>query len=197
MDGLLACTLLVVAIVADIVTPARCLVQAREGDAGAFADLVTPHLAAWVGAARRVVGADADDVVNRVLEKLWAAVQKNELTIENLSAYGRRAVVNEGLDLLRSRKREVPASVDESAGGGDPLDEVLAREGTLALDRTLMGLPEEDRRIVQMRAFESRPFEEIARSMGKTSEWARKRYQRACEKLHETAKLLLGVGRGS
>src|SRR5688500_1427796 len=77
LDTILACVILVVAIVSPILNPTRLLEQARQGDASAFAELVTPHVAGWIGAARRVVGADAEDVVNRVLEKLWVAVRRD------------------------------------------------------------------------------------------------------------------------
>lgn len=186
-----------------------CLAVAIVGlivDASGFERLVRDHVPGWIAAARRVTGSDSDseDVVFRVLEKLWVAVQREGLAIENIAAYGTRAVQNEARDLLRSRKR-APAPAGDAAGGADPLDEVLAREGRALMDRTLATLESEDRRVVELRAFEQQSYDQIARAFRdgdgapRSAEWAKKRFQRALARLHAAASRLFGGGsdRGS
>lgn len=175
------------------------MLRARQGDPAAFELLVADLLPRWVGEARRLVGPgpDAEDVVFRVVEKLWSALRNSGLAIESLEAYGRRAVINQATDLLRAR-RPSTVEVDRGLGSPDPLEVVLAREGRAQLDQALAALDAEDRRIVELRAFDQLSFEQIARQFAdasgapRTDEWARKRHQRACRKLHDVARRLLG-----
>lgn len=183
---------------AGVARPWRMVTGASEE----FEALVREHVPAWIAAARRLAGQDAEDVVFRVLEKLWDGFRRGTVPRDSLGAYGMRAVQNEAVDQLRRRRREPVAAAEEPAGGADPLDEVLARDGRAQLARTLATLDEEDRRVVELRAFEERSYDAIARGFRdaggapRSGEWAKKRFQRACQRLHAVARRLLGEGGG-
>jgi RNA polymerase sigma-70 factor, ECF subfamily len=112
------------------------------------------------------------------------------ILLHNLGKFSRqyRATQKRGLE------REVTLDGDNSAGvqkehlAADsltPSSHAIAREMNDALERAVERLPEDYRRVLQMRYREDLPFEEIARRMQRSVAAVRKLWARAVERLKE------------
>lgn len=180
--------------------------DAHRMEAQAFEAQVRPHLPGWIEVAMRVMGtlSEAEEVVFQALGNLWLRVQTDR--VEDLGAYGARVVMNAARDALRSRRRRARRNAEVLEEGSaeadlslDPLEEVLGREMREALDAAMERLGDEDRLIVRLHAFESLTFAQVAQRAAlaagqpRNEEWARKRYQRAAQKLREAARRALGT----
>lgn len=92
-------------------------------------------------------------------------------------------------DLLRERQlhsllsdpgdARLPVSTDS------PSKQLLARERAASLREALMQLPDDYRRVIQLRSFERRPFAEIGIAMGRSADASRKLWLRAVERLRD------------
>ena len=186
--------------------PSIKLVYAVAGTGSAdhsFELLVRDRIPEWIGVAQRIVRnhPDAEDVVFRVLDRLWRLLAEGT-AIENVPAYVRRMVVNEAVSLVRKQNRDRSRAGEEAdvEGGADPLEELMVKEGNRILDETLRSLDGETRQIVELRAFHRLPFAAIGErfkddsGVRRNEEWAKKRYQRGCVKLREAATALLVRG---
>jgi RNA polymerase sigma-70 factor (ECF subfamily) len=71
------------------------------------------------------------------------------------------------------------------AGAATPSVEMMRNEQTEALERALARLPEDYRRVIQMRYREERSFEAIAEQMQRSQNAVRKLWSRAIERLQQ------------
>ncbi|MEX2111725.1 MAG: sigma-70 family RNA polymerase sigma factor [Pirellulales bacterium] len=96
--------------------------------------------------------------------------------------------------LKRNLAREV--SLDQGLSGAEheglvdgaarsPASQILAAEEAVRLNAALARLPEDYRRVIELRNWEGRPFAEIGELMGRTSDAARKLWARAIEQLKD------------
>jgi RNA polymerase sigma-70 factor (ECF subfamily) len=122
-------------------------------------------------------------------------------TQEALLAWMRRLLLNNlgnfRRDFRRHKRRvsrEVSLPPDDSSaarGGGlraetpTPSAEAVRDEQTQALERALLRLPEDYRRVIQLRYREERSFEEIADAMQRSQNAVRKLWARAIERLEQ------------
>jgi RNA polymerase sigma-70 factor (ECF subfamily) len=112
---------------------------------------------------------------------------------EELLAWLRRIVVNQAYDAQRrfaALKREADRETNQSpahlAGPVDsPSAQAAAGEQQAALARAMACLPDDYRRVVELRNWERKSFEEIGVALGRSAEAARKLWARAIEKLQE------------
>lgn len=173
------------------------LVRAGRGDAVAFEALAGPLIPGWIVIAARILSstADAEDAVLRVLARLWERVRVDADSLGSIEAYGRRAVTNEALDALRTRDRRSSAApqlaLESEQPAGNPLDQLIDAESLRQLDSALAALDPETRQLLELHAFEGLSLSECAarfsdeRGAPRSTEWAKKRYQRACRKLRD------------
>ena len=78
-----------------------------------------------------------------------------------------------------------PRSGDLDAGTATPSAEMMRNEQTEAVERALVRLPEDYRRVIQLRYREERSFEVIAELMERSENAVRKLWSRAIERLQQ------------
>ena len=165
----------------------RCYVEDRSE--AAFTELVSRHLALVYSCALRRVGHDAqlaEDVTQQVFcalaRKAPSLLQRPSLSgwLYVGTQHAAAAVVRQE---RRRKVREEQATLMEQilhpTTGAEP-DWSQLRP---LLDQLILELKEEDREAVILRFFEKRPFAEIAATLHLSEEAARKRADRAVDKL--------------
>jgi RNA polymerase sigma-70 factor (ECF subfamily) len=73
----------------------------------------------------------------------------------------------------------------------------VAHEEAAAVEAALARLPEDYRRVIELRSRESRPFGEIGQVLGRSTDAARMLWFRAIEKLQQELRGRDGAGTGS
>ena len=87
---------------------------------------------------------------------------------------------------LRRQSRESPGQMPEEEDAAVSAEEtVLAREGQLALLRSIHALPPLQREVVYLRSFGGLSFREIGDVVGRTETWARVTFYRCKETLRK------------
>ena len=173
--------------------------RARRGEPEAFEALVDTHSARLLSLARRVVG-DREDAEDVVQNSLWKAHRRLADCREDTSFANwlARITVNEGIGLLRRRKRE-PSSQPElqpdrlqsdvflgSATPQSPEDICRLNEMRHLVEQSLDRLEPAYRTVLTMRAFEERSCREIADALGLTLGTVKTRVHRARQMLRTT-----------
>lgn len=161
---------------------------AAEKSEDAFAELVRRRVGLVYSVALRQVGGDAhlaEDVTQRVFADLGRkAAALSERAV--LSGWLYRSAQFAASDLVRAERRR--RAREEEA---QTMNEPFAVEAAIdwekvrpVLDETLGELADEDRDAVALRFFENRPFAEIGEALDISEDTARKRVDRALDKLH-------------
>ncbi len=150
-----------------------------DGDSDSFALLVTRHQAAQFRHARALLGMDAacEDVVQETFLKLAQSPPRTPREVAgrpdaeraHFLAWLHRVTRNGCMDLTRSettrRRREEAAAPGEATPGGQA--QVEADDTRTAVERSLEGLPPEQREVLVLRLFGERSYREIAEITGK------------------------------
>ena len=159
---------------------------ARERSEGAFRELVRRHSPVVYGAALRMSGGDraaAQDVTQEVFTLL--ARKAGGLGGVTLSAWLYRQACRRAANHVRSevrRKRRELVAAEMMASSSDA--EFQSAEGLEgAVDTALLTLPATDRDALVLRYFEGRDYRSLGGELGTSEEAARKRVNRAIEKL--------------
>jgi RNA polymerase sigma factor (sigma-70 family) len=161
---------------------------AREGSEEAFAELVHQRLGFVYAVALRGVGGDAhlaEDVAQRVFARLARkAPQLAERTV--LAGWLYRTTRFVAVDVVRAehrrRRREQEAQLMQAPDDTPQTDwEAIRPE----LDQAISELGDVDRDAVVLRFFESQAFAEIGQRLRLTEDTARKRVERALEKVRQ------------
>lgn len=153
----------------------------------AFAELVQRHLALVYHAALRQLGPDrqlAEDVTQEVFI-LLAEKSRSLAGHPSLAGWLHTATHFKAMRALRAEQRRHFREGEAFAMTGPP---EAAPEGDWAqlrpvIDQVLLELNERDREAVLLRFFENRPFAEIAPRLRLSEKSARKRVERALDKL--------------
>ncbi len=161
---------------------------AADRSEAAFAELVQRHLALVYSVARRQVEPDrhlAEDVAQKVfadLARKAGALSRHPV----LTGWLYRSTQFTAIDLVRSerrrRAREQEAQTMQEImndSGAQPEAEKLRP----VLDQAMGELGERDRDAVMLRFYEGRPFAEVGRKLQLTDDAARRRVERALDKL--------------
>jgi RNA polymerase sigma-70 factor (ECF subfamily) len=187
------------------------LAAARAGDPSALGRVLQGCRAYLLTFANAELNADlaakegASDLVQQSLLEAQQAFGRFGGTNEDeLLRWLRRIVKNNLLDLARryrdtaARKigQEMSLERDEAQqltrrladGQRSPVEGLLALEKKIALESGLACLPEEFRRVIELRHSQGRTFAEIGTSLGKSAEAARKLWFRALTKLRQELK---------
>ncbi len=152
-------------------------------------------------------GGPSDLVQQTFLEAQRDFVRFHGTTHEELRAWMRRLLLNNLANFRRDYRRAKRRATREVAlpGGGDsgsrpigglpadtptPSVEVMRDEQRQALDGAMERLPEDYRRVVQLRYREERSFEDIALVMQRSPNAVRKLWARAIESLQQELEAL-------
>lgn len=176
--------------------------RARNGDASAFEQLVTPHEALVWRVCWHYMNQmeDAQDAAQETMLKAWRSIADFRGDAK-LETWLYRLAVNCCLDALRKKKVRAAESVDAlHEGGFEPVDpepqpeeRLLQGEGHQELRQALRQLPDEQRTALILSAVEGRSYEEIADITGTAMGTVKSRINRARRSLSA----LLGRGEQS
>jgi len=158
---------------------------ASDGSDEAFAEIVRRHVAWMYSAAVRQVGDRrlAEEVTQMVFIHLAQRAGKISKEVV-LAGWLHRDIRFTALDLLRSegrrrRREEASALMNRTEGESDPGWERIRP----LLDEALDHLGAEDRHALLLRFFQQRDFAQIGDALGASAEAARKRVDRALDRL--------------
>lgn len=154
----------------DAASDEALLVAYAEGDLRAARALtlrLTPRL---LGFAQRMLGhdgAEAEDVVQETMLRLWQTAPDWRQGEARVSTWLYRVAANLCIDRLRRRGRAVTLDAAGEPLDGRPAAEtgLIARDRAAALNAALMQLPERQRQAVTLRHLEGLGNAEIARIM--------------------------------
>jgi RNA polymerase sigma factor (sigma-70 family) len=172
-------------------TDVELLNQHRNGSEAAFADLVRRHLAWVYGLARRRLGDAhlAEDVAQAVFVLLhrksprFAADRAMMSWLYKTASYASDSAAR-GERRRQHRESKVAMSRPEATAPQEPAEwQQLAP----LLDELIGRLPRADREAILLRYYRDLSFAEIAEQIGVTPDAARKRVERAVEKLRQLA----------
>ncbi len=162
---------------------------ASEKSQAAFAELVERRIGLVYSVALRQCGGDAhlaEDVTQKVFADLARkAAQLSERLV--LSGWLCRSAQFAASDLVRAerrrRTREMETSTMHDLSTNPANDDDWSKLRPV-LDQVMNELDDDDRDAVALRFFEGRAFADIARALRLTEEAARKRVDRALDRLH-------------
>ena len=165
----------------------RRLIEAAQQDPARFGDLYEIHFdRVYAYVSRRLGDRDAaQDVTSEVFHHALANLKHFEWRGAPFGAWLMRIASNAITDRWRRQNRESGQSSEIEAVSKDPNpEEIQHRARLFALVRTL---PEDQRRVIEMRFAEERSVREIALALGKTEGSIKQLQFRGIQKLREEA----------
>jgi len=149
---------------------------------GGASDLVQESLMEAQQAFGAFAGSDEEEFLH------WLRrILKNNL-VDLVRRYRGTLARNIGQEVRLDRSGATPLRQQLTAGGGSPLEGLLALEKSLALEAGLARLPEEYRRVIDLRHMQGQTFPQIGAALGKSAEAARKVWFRALRQLRHELK---------
>lgn len=165
------------------VSDERALVAAAQENPARFADLYELHFdRVYAFIARRTSSREeAEDLTSEVFHQALANLRQSEWRGAPFAAWLFRIAANALADRWRrqSRERET-AAADEHELEDEPVEIV---EHRALLFRLVRELPEDQRRVIEMRFAEEKSVREIARALDRTEGAVRQLQFRALQKL--------------
>jgi RNA polymerase sigma-70 factor (ECF subfamily) len=142
----------------------RLVALVREGDEGAYSELVVRHLPAIEVYAKRIVNDDtlAQDIAQDVMVVLWQRSADFNPSKARLTTWLHRIAHNRCIDIMRKRQREVSWDPSESE---HPLTEPDTSREQQPIDIALMRLPESQRTALVLTYYQNLSNREVAEIM--------------------------------
>lgn len=170
---------------------AEVLSALARGDAATFRTVMARHLPSVLAIARRMLRSDAeaDDVSQETLLRLWRNAGSLELGPGGLKPWLRRVVSNLCIDRIRAGRHLVV--VDEVPDQAEPppqFDEIAAKQLSARVDQALKGLPERQRLALTLFHFEGMSQNEVGAMLGVSGEAVESLLARARRSLKVTLK---------
>jgi RNA polymerase sigma-70 factor (ECF subfamily) len=168
------------------------MLRVREGDEGAFRELVEATEDRLFGTVAKMLGGveGAEDLAQRVYLRIWMARARYERRSKFstwMFSIMHRLVLNERRSRARRSAVFRAPSADETprepVSRDFPSDAVAAGELAAAIDAALADLPEEQRTAMVLRRYDEMPYEEIAEVLGTSVSAVRSLLFRARETL--------------
>jgi RNA polymerase sigma-70 factor (ECF subfamily) len=175
--------------------PDRALIERhRNGERGAFDDLVRRHQRALWRLARRYVKNDADaaDVVQQAFVRAFRAVDgfRGAATVRS---WLYRITINAALNHVRDHGRERPDEIADDAltARAEGSRRIEAEEIHDRLLAAVAELPDKQRAVLELRVFDELSFREVAELTASTENAAKVNFHYAVKRLRQ---LLAGDG---
>ncbi len=141
------------------------------GDDAALREAFDLHGPLVLGMARKLVGADAEDVAQQVFLAAWKARERFDAERGPLGAWLVGITRFKSIDHLRAKSRQLRTVDDEfieRSGADEPHEESLAARlaDRMVLTQALATLPDERRQIVKMSFYDGLTHSEISEKTG-------------------------------
>lgn len=167
--------------------------QSRQGDLGAFNQLVTLYQGPVYNLALRMLGnsATAEDVAQEVFLAAYRALPRYREG--SFRAWLFAITANASRDALRKRKRRPEVSLDDSPGGPDlhvssepsPEEYTLSRETQREVQQALSRLTDDHRTTILLVDLQGLDYQEAATALGVSLGTLKSRLSRARAQLKE------------
>jgi len=157
----------------EVGVDATLVAAAARGDVAAFRALVDRHLAGVLAVGRRMLrdDAEAEDVAQEALLRLWRSAEGLEVGAQGLRPWLRRVVSNLCVDRMRSGKRvSVMEEVPERAEPATQLSQLEAQDTSQRVDAALKELPDRQRTALTLFHYEGLSQIEVGQIMGISDE---------------------------
>jgi RNA polymerase sigma-70 factor (ECF subfamily) len=157
------------------------LARFRSGERGAFDELVRRHQRALFLLAQRILGSteDARDVAQRAFVQAWRELPRFRGEAR-FRTWVYRIAANLAFDAARKRGRD--RRLLEIVPGEKSTHDPLA---AIKLRRAIAELPERQRLVIELRAFEELSFAEIGEVVGSTEDAAKMNFHHALKRLRK------------
>ncbi len=133
-------------------------------------------------------GAEADDAVQDILEKLW---RRRDTLSGNVEALAYTATRNLCIDRIRGRKQQTSKAPER---GFDPLPAIEIRDMRAMVERMIADLPEKQQLVIHLRDVEGCEFDEIAAAVGMDQAAVRATLSRARKTVRERLMKIMDYG---
>lgn len=111
---------------------------------------------------------DAEDAVQDLFIKLWDSRDVLD-AVQNPCGYCITLMRNLCIDRIRKASRTGTLPLEENSASVDPPDrQAVAKEQIARIRHVMATLPEQQRRVLEMRVFEDLSYEEMAAATGKS-----------------------------
>ncbi|TWH45392.1 RNA polymerase sigma factor [Sporomusa sp. KB1] len=171
----------------------RLIAKAQEGDKAALDELVTAYWPPIYRLALSKTGSpeDAQEIAQDTFLRALTALPRYKETNATFKTYLSRITLNLIIDYYRKRGR-TPHMID-IAQYNEPIidtstrpdEAVMSAEQRREVSRLLELLPEEQRRVIELRILQGVAIADVARIMGKSSAAIKMLQQRALKKLKD------------
>lgn len=146
---------------------AEDIAGAGRGDRAAAVRLIARHAPKLLSVARRMLGDEAEDVVQEVFLRLWTHAAHWQPGRAKFETWLYRVMLNQCYDRLRRRQAQPLEAAAGIADGTVPADRKLEEDAQAQeIARALDGLPERQRAAVLLCHFQERGNIEAAEIMG-------------------------------
>ncbi len=176
----------------------RLLIEAAQRDPARFAELYEDNFErVYAFVARRVyVRADAEDLTAEVFEQALAKLSGFEWRGVPFAAWLYRIAANAIADRWKRAAREQGSPVADDPpdphSGANP-EEI---ERTAQLFRLVKALPDDQRRVIEMRFAEEKSIREIAKALGRTAGAVKQLQFRGIQRLRDQVSMESGTRPG-
>lgn len=167
------------------------LARLSARDAGAFRALVERHLPLLLGVARRMLhdDAEAEDVAQEALVKLWQGGAALEIGESGVRPWLRRVTTNLCIDRIRSgRRTDVTDKIPDRPIPASQLASLTENDLATRVNRALLALPERQRQALVLFHFEGLSQIEVGAALGVSDEAVESLLSRARRALRSTLK---------
>ncbi|MBO7601613.1 MAG: sigma-70 family RNA polymerase sigma factor [Bacteroidaceae bacterium] len=131
--------------------------------------------------------AEAEDIVQETLIKVWNKREEWN-SLESIEAYSLTLTKNLAIDLrekMDAKTEELTEQHDRTQDDANPHEKLEQKERLMWVHRLIEGLPEKQRRIMQMRDIEEKSYKEIAQALDTTEEQVKINLFRARQKVKQ------------